>query len=84
MTRPTGYSLSALRYAENHGIYEYSVSGNEMEYWSLYDDGFFRYRVDLDTEAREQVDHINWCPGDEIPSFLLSEKGYPLYNYFEG
>lgn len=80
----TDYSRSALIYAENNGVYEYSVSGNRMEYWSLYDDGFFRYRVNLDTSAKEEVDHIDWQPGDEIPPFLLSQKGYPLYNYFEG
>ena len=81
---PKDYSRSALIYAEHNGIYEYTVTGRSMEYWSLYDDGFFRYRVNLDTETREEVEHIDWQPGDEVPPFLLSLKGYPLYNYFEG
>lgn len=77
----------ALRYAENHGIYEYSVNSNYMEYWSLYDEGFYFFRIDLNTEEREEVCHLPWKKEDgyPIPAFLLTEvKGFTKYNYFEG
>lgn len=84
MSEGIDYSRSALIYAEDHGIYEYSVIGNSIEYWSLYDDGFYSFRVNLDTNEREQIDMIPWAPGDPIPSFLESPEGWALYNYFEG
>lgn len=76
----------ALRYAETHGIYEYKVNKNYMEYWSLYEDGFSFYRVDLNTNGRIQVCHLPWTKEDDIPipAFLKTAEGYTLYNYFEG
>ena len=77
----------ALRYAERHGVYEYSVNKNYMEYWSLYDQGFYFYRIDLNTSEREEVCHLPWRKEDgyPVPAFLLTEvTGYTKYNYFEG
>ena len=76
----------ALRYAENHGIYEYKVNREFMEYWSLYDDGFWFIRVDLNTLIREEVCHLPWTMEDgyPVPSFLTTPEGYTKYNYFEG
>lgn len=76
----------ALRYAERHGVYEYKVNRHLMEYWSLYDDGFWFIRVDLNTEERTTVCHLPWSlqSGIPVPSFLLSPEGYTRYNYFEG
>lgn len=80
------YAGIALRYAEEHGIYEYKVNGTYMEYWSMYEDGFYFYRVDLDTKERAQLCHIEWHKEDgiHVPAFLLTETGATLYNYFEG
>ena len=77
----------ALRCAEKHGVYEYKVNKSYMEYWSLYDDGFYFYRVDLDSLDREEVCHLPWHKeeGYPVPAFLLTEvEGYTKYNYFEG
>ena len=77
----------ALRYAENHGIIEYKVNSNYMEYWSLYEEGFYFYRVDLNTDGKCQVCHLEWHKEDgyPIPAFLLTDvKGYTKYNYFCG
>ena len=76
----------ALRYAERHGIYEYTVNKEYMEYWSLYGDGFYFYRVSLNTLVREEVCHLHWSKdeGYPIPSFLVTPEGYTKYNYFEG
>lgn len=76
----------ALRYAETHGIYEYKVNKNYMEYWSLYEEGFYFYRVNLDTNGRLQVCHLPWTKEDDIPvpAFLKTAEGYTLYNYFKG
>lgn len=80
------YKGIALRYAERHGVYEYKVNRNYMEYWSLYDLGFYFYRIDLDTEERTEVCHMPWTKEDGIPVplFLISPEGYTKYNYFEG
>ena len=75
-----------LRYAERHGIYEYSVNQNYMEYWSLYEDGFYFYRIDLNTNERNEVCHLPWQKEDgyPVPAFLKTPEGYTKYNYFEG
>lgn len=76
----------ALRYAEKHGIIEYKVNSNYMEYWSLYEEGFYFYRVDLNTDGRCQVCHLEWHKEDgyPVPAFLVTREGHTLYNYFEG
>ena len=77
----------AIRYAEKHGIIEYKVNQNYMEYWSLYEDGFYFIRIELNTDEREEVCHLPWTreEGLPIPAFLLAEvKGFTKYNYFEG
>lgn len=77
----------ALRYAEKHGIIEYKVNSNYMEYWSLYEEGFYFYRVDLNTNEKRQLCHLEWHKEDgyPIPAFLLTDvKGYTKYNYFVG
>ena len=76
----------ALRYAEDHGIYEYKVNSNYMEYWSLYEEGFYFYRVDLNTEGKCQVCHLEWHKEDgyPVPAFLKTPEGYTKYNYFYG
>ena len=76
----------ALLYGERHGVYEYKVTKEFMEYWSLYDDGFYFYRIDLNTNERTEVCHLPWRKEDgyPVPAFLLSKEGYTLYNYFEG
>lgn len=77
----------ALHYAEEHGIIEYEVNKEYMEYWSLYDDGFHFYRVDLNTNEKSHVCHLEWykSEGYPIPAFLLTEvKGFTKYNYYEG
>ena len=80
------YMQKALRYAEEHGIYEYQVNGSYMEYWSMYEDGFYFYRVNLDTLGKLQVCHLEWHREDGIPvpAFLKKESGATKYNYFEG
>lgn len=76
----------ALRYAEKRGIIEYKVNSNYMEYWSLYEEGFYFYRVDLNTDEKCQVCHLEWHKEDgyPIPAFLVTREGHTLYNYFEG
>lgn len=76
----------ALRYAEKHGIIEYKVNSNYMEYWSLYEEGFYFYRVNLNTDGRCQVCHLEWHKDDglPVPAFLVTREGHTLYNYFEG
>lgn len=76
----------ALRYAETHGVIEYNVNKEFMEYWSLYDDGFRFIRIDLNTSDREEVCHLPWNKEDgyPIPSFLMTSYGTTKYNYFEG
>lgn len=77
----------ALRHAENIGVYEYKVNGSYMEYWSLYDEGFYFFRTDLNTLQREEVCHLHWVKseGYPVPAFLLTDvTGYTKYNYFCG
>ena len=77
----------ALRHAEEIGVIEYTVNKAYMEYWSLYEDGFYFFRTDLNTLKREEVCHLPWIKeeGYPIPAFLLTEvKGFTKYNYFCG
>lgn len=80
------YNQKALTYAEQHGIYEYKVNEKYMEYWSLYDEGFYFRRVNLDTFDYMQVCHLEWHKEDGIPvpAFLKTESGATKYNYFCG
>ena len=76
----------ALHLAEKHGIIEYKVNKNYMEYWTLYDDGFWFIRVDLNTLEREEVCNLPWTKDDglPVPAFLVTREGHTMYNYFEG
>lgn len=77
----------ALRHAEKIGVYQYKVNGRYMEYWSLFDEGFYFFRTDLDTLEREEVCHIPWNKNDgtPIPAFLQTDvMKSALYNYFVG
>lgn len=76
----------ALQHAEKIGVYEYQVNGSYMEYWSLFDEGFYLFRTDLDTLEREEVCHIHWVKseGYPVPAFLKTPEGFTKYNYFEG
>lgn len=80
------FNSLALRYAESHGICEYKVNKEFMEYWSLYEDGFYFIRIDLNTNDREEVCRLPWDKNDgyPIPSFLMTPEGFTKYNYFEG
>ena len=82
----TEYKQKALIHAEHIGVYEYTVNGKYMEYWSFYEDGFHFMRVDLDTNDGSEVGYIPWYKGDgyPIPAFLLSDAGATLYNYCTG
>lgn len=77
----------ALVYAEKIGVYEYKVNGRFIEYWTFYgqDEGWYFVRYDM--KAGKEVfrgANIPWDPDAEIPDFLLSDNGAPLYNYMEG
>lgn len=76
----------ALRHAEKIGVYEYTVNGSFMEYWSLFDEGFYFFRTDLNTLEREEVCHLHWSKeeGYPVPAFLKTPEGYTKYNYFCG
>ena len=76
----------ALQHAEKIGVYEYQVNGSYMEYWSLFDEGFYFFRTDLNTLEREEVCHIHWVKseGYPVPAFLKTPEGFTKYNYFEG
>lgn len=77
----------ALRHAEDIGVYEYKVNGQYMEYWSLFDEGFYFFRTDLNTLEREEVCHLHWAKGEgyPVPAFLLTDgTGFTKYNYFCG
>lgn len=80
------YMGKALRYAEHHGIYEYCVNNHYMEYWSMYDEGFYFFRVDLDTNFRTLICFLEWHKNDgtPVPAFLKTETGATKYNYFCG
>lgn len=76
----------AIRHAEDIGVYEYKVNGSYMEYWSMFDEGFYFFRTDLNTLEREEVCHLHWVKseGYPVPAFLRTPEGYTKYNYFCG
>lgn len=80
------YKEIALRYAEKIGVYEYATNGKYMEYWSMFDEGFYFFRTDLDTFERTEVCFLHWVKdeGFPVPSFLKTPEGYTKYNYFCG
>lgn len=79
------YERKALIYAEKIGIYEYSVSGAIMEYWSFYGQNegwiFVRYDLESGTEIFRGA-NIPWM--GFIPAFLKTETGATKYNYMCG
>ena len=76
----------ALRHAEEIGVYEYKVNGSYMEYWSMFDEGYYFFRTDLNTLEREEVCHLHWVKseGYPVPAFLKTPEGATKYNYFCG
>ena len=78
------YERKALLYAEQIGIYEYSVNAEFIEYWSLYDEGFIFVKRNLDTGTETRELRIPWTGTDCIPDFLRGKFGGTLYNYFCG
>ena len=80
------YKDRALRHAESIGVYEYKVNGKYMEYWSLFYDGFYFYRYDIEADNTTVICHLPWRKeeGFPVPAFLLSETGATLYNYLVG
>lgn len=70
----TDWKLLALIWAEKHGVYEYSVNGATMEYWSLYEDGFWKTVVNLDNGAKSSERKIPWTGPECIPEFLLGAE----------
>jgi len=75
----------ALIHAEYIGVYEYSVSGTIMEYWSFYgqNEGWFFVRYDLQA-GREIFRGANIPWMGFIPEFLKTETGATRYNYMCG
>lgn len=79
------WALRALIYAEKRGIYEYTVSGSTMEYWSLYEDGFWKSIVNLDDGSKKSERKIPWTGPECIPEFLENPvTGATRYNYMVG
>lgn len=80
------YKQKALRYAEQHGIIEYSVSGHIMEYLTFYgqDEGWWYIAIDLESMRGiyrgKAFPWMGW-----IPEFLKDpETGATKYNYYCG
>jgi len=75
----------ALVRAEETGVYEYSVNGKYMEYWSFYgpNEGWFFVRYDLE-EGREAFRGANIPFDGTVPKFLLTGDGATKYNYMTG
>lgn len=81
----TDYEEKARIYAEKIGVYEFTVKGKFMQYWSFFgNEGFIFVRYDLEQEREVyRGDNIPWT--GKIPEFLLDpETGATLYNYMEG
>ena len=80
------WEKAALAYAEKIGVYEYSVNGKAMEYWTFYgSEGWYFIRYDL--ELGKEVFRGACIPFDlkyGIPAFLLDENRSTKYNYLEG
>jgi len=68
------YERKALIYAESRGIYEYSLNGATMEYWSLLEDGFWKTEVNLENYTKSSERKIPWTGPECIPEFLLGEE----------
>ena len=80
------WNKQALIHAEDIGVYEYSVSGTIMEYWSYYGPGegwyFIRYDLALNAEIFRGA-NIPWM--GFIPEFLKDPvTGATRYNYMVG
>lgn len=81
------YEEKALRYAEKLGIYEYSVNGHIMQWWTFwgYGEGWVQKSFDLDSEDGTEfvTGHIDWL--GFIPECLKNpETGATKYNYMVG
>lgn len=80
------WATKALIYAEQIGVYEYSVSGTIMEYWSFYgqNEGWIFVRYDLASGAEIfRGGNIPWQ--GFIPAFLKDPvTGATRYNYMVG
>lgn len=79
------YKQKALLRAEKIGVYEYTVIGKYMQYWSFFGrEGFIFVRYDLEEEKEVyRGDDIPW--NGKTPEFLKDpETGATLYNYFCG
>ena len=79
------YNQKAIIYAEKIGVYEYTVIGKFMQYWSFFgNEGFIFVRYDLEEEKEVyRGDNIPW--NGKVPQFLKNpETGATLYNYFCG
>ena len=78
----------AIQYREWYGIYEYTLSGSIMEYWSFYgqNEGWIFVRIDLSMEYGTEIfrgANIPWI--GYIPEFLKNpETGATKYNYMVG
>lgn len=59
MINLNGHELNALRYAERHGIIDYTVEGNEMKYYENFpvERSTYKCVVNLDTlkESRQAL-----------------------------
>ena len=69
---------------EYMGVCEYRVNGTMMEYWSLYDEGFWFITYDLFMGEETRDLRIPWRRGAKIPDEFTGPHGGTLYNYFEG
>lgn len=79
------YKSKALICAETIGVYEYTVIGNMMTYWSFYPEcGFIFVTHNLDTGAESREVKYPWEPERKIPPELIAENGSTLYNYCTG
>ena len=78
------YAHEALIHAEYIGVCEYRVNGTMMEYWSLYDEGFWFITYDLFMGEETRDLRIPWRKGAKIPDEFTGPHGGTLYNYFEG
>ena len=74
-------SKKALKYCEEHGIYEvYSERGNVITYYSYYgNEGFYKVVKNIKT-GKEIRKHLRY---KKIPEFLRGDDCV-LYNYYTG
>lgn len=81
------WEKEALKRAEATGVYDYSVNGRFMEYWSFFGKGEGWYFVRYDLGKEKEVfrgANIPWDDEAQIPSFLKAANGATKYNYMEG